>query len=86
MEFASVPKEISKRFRSQPKQQMKMLDDLKEQMDGLDPTLHGAMDTARSKIEYQIDKLRSKTGRAEDASKDALMVSREFSGAPAVPA
>lgn len=76
MELASVPKQLSKSFDRNRQQMAKMLDDLKAQMDGLDPTLLGAIDTARKKIDYQIDKLRRKTGRAED-SKVQLLVAHE---------
>jgi bacillithiol biosynthesis cysteine-adding enzyme BshC len=67
MEFASVPKQISRDFERNQKHVMKLLDQLKGQMQKLDPTLQGAVETARRKIEYQLDKLRRKTGRAQDA-------------------
>lgn len=76
MEFASVPKEISRHFERNQKQLMKLLDELKKQMQKLDPTLQGAVETARGKIEYQLDKLRRKTGRAQDA-KTGLLADHE---------
>lgn len=76
MEFAAVPKEISRDFERNQNQLMKLLDQLKKQMKKLDPTLQGAVETARRKIEYQLDKLRRKTGRAQDA-KSGLLSSHE---------
>jgi bacillithiol biosynthesis cysteine-adding enzyme BshC len=67
MELASVQTQISKDFDRSHKQVMKMLDQLKKQTEKLDPTLQGAVETARKKIDYQIDKLRRKTARAQDA-------------------
>ena len=78
MEFASVPKEISRDFERNQKQVMKLLDQLKEQMQKLDPTLQGAVETARRKIEYQLDKLRRKTGRAQDAKSGLLSGHENF--------
>jgi bacillithiol biosynthesis cysteine-adding enzyme BshC len=78
MEFASVPKEISRDFERNHKQVMKLLDRLKDQMQKLDPTLQGAVETARRKIEYQLDKLRRKTGRAQDAKSGLLSAHENF--------
>src|SRR6202790_1716135 len=72
MERASVPKDVSLDFDRNHKQVMKMLDQLHGQLKKLDPTLQGAVETARKKIEYQIDKLRRKTGRAQDAKANLL--------------
>ncbi|HXM91417.1 MAG TPA: bacillithiol biosynthesis BshC, partial [Candidatus Dormibacteraeota bacterium] len=72
MERASVPKGVSLDFDRNHKQVMKMLDQLHDQLKKLDPTLQGAVETARKKIEYQIDKLRRKTGRAQDAKANLL--------------
>jgi len=78
MEFASVPNEISRDFERNQKQLMKLLDQLKKQMKKLDPTLQGAVETARRKIEYQLDKLRRKTGRAQDAKSGLLSDHENF--------
>jgi bacillithiol biosynthesis cysteine-adding enzyme BshC len=78
MEFASVPKEISRDFERNQKQLMKSLDELKKQIQNLDPTLQGAVETARRKIEYQLDKLRRKTGRAQDAKSGLLSDHENF--------
>ena len=78
MERASVPKDVSRDFDRNQKQVMKMLDRLHDQLKKLDPTLQGAVETARKKIEYQIDKLRRKTGRAQDAKAALLAVYENF--------
>src|ERR1700722_3481235 len=78
MERASVPKDLSRDFDRNHKQVVKMLDRLHEQLKKLDPTLQGAVETARKKIEYQIDKLRRKTGRAQDAKAALLAVYENF--------
>jgi bacillithiol biosynthesis cysteine-adding enzyme BshC len=78
MERASVPKDVSRGFDRNHKQVMKMLDQLHGQLQKLDPTLQGAVETARRKIEYQIDKLRRKTGRAQDAKATLLAVYETF--------
>jgi bacillithiol biosynthesis cysteine-adding enzyme BshC len=66
MERVTVPAQISRNFGRSEKQLARMLDQLKDQIEQLDPTLQGAIETARKKINYQIDKLRRKTGRAQD--------------------
>jgi bacillithiol biosynthesis cysteine-adding enzyme BshC len=76
MELVSVPKEISADLDRNRKQLMRMLDQLKEQIEKLDPTLQGAVETARRKIDFQIDKLGRKTGRAQ-GSKAGLLSGHE---------
>jgi len=78
MELVSVPKELSRDFDGHHKGVMKMLDKLKRQIERLDPTLQGAVETARKKIDYQIDKLRRKTGRAQDVKAGLLASHEEF--------
>ena len=78
MEFVSVPKELSRDFDRNHKEVMKMLDKLKRQIEKLDPTLQGSVETARKKIDYQIDKLRRKTGRAQDLKAGLLSDHEEF--------
>jgi bacillithiol synthase len=78
MELVSVPKELSRDFDRNHKEVMKMLDKLKRQIEKLDPTLQGAVETARKKIDYQIDKLRRKTGRAQDVKAGLLSSHEEF--------
>jgi bacillithiol biosynthesis cysteine-adding enzyme BshC len=78
MELASVPKDLSRDFDRNHKQVVKMLDQLHDHLKKLDPTLQGAVETARKKIDYQIDKLRRKTGRAQDAKATLLAVHENF--------
>ena len=78
MELASVPKQVSRDFDRNHKQVMRMLDQLKDQLQELDPTLRGSVETARSKIDYQIDKLRRKTGRAQDSKAGLLSGHEDF--------
>ncbi|HEY2353170.1 MAG TPA: bacillithiol biosynthesis cysteine-adding enzyme BshC [Candidatus Acidoferrum sp.] len=76
MELVSVPQTVSRDFDRNHAQLVKMLDRLKEQLEKLDPTLQGAAETARKKIDYQLDKLRRKTGRSQDG-KAGLLSSHE---------
>ena len=78
MELISVPKTISRDFERNHKQVMKMLDQLKKEIEKLDPTLQGAVETARRKIDYQMDKLRRKTGRAQDTKAGILSSHENF--------
>src|SRR5438309_1098855 len=48
------------------KQIAKMLTQLGKQIQKLDPTLKGTVERARERIEFHIDKLRRKAGRAQD--------------------
>jgi bacillithiol synthase len=78
MERVSVPKQVSENFDRNLKQVAKMLDQLKDQLEKLDPTLQEAVETARKKIDYQIDKLRRKTGRAQNAKAGLLSTHEDF--------
>jgi bacillithiol biosynthesis cysteine-adding enzyme BshC len=64
MEAASVPETLAKNFDLNKAQVETTLSSLGEQIEKLDPTLVGAVNTARNKIEFQLEKLRRKTGRA----------------------
>src|SRR5439155_24158208 len=64
MERQSVPGSLSKTFERNQKQIAKMLTELGRQIQKLDPTLKGTVERARKRIEYHIDKLRRKAGRA----------------------
>src|SRR6266403_3546662 len=66
MEGRSVPGSLAKKFERNQKQIAKMLAQLGEQIEKLDPTLKGTVERARKRIEFHIDKLRRKTGRAQD--------------------
>src|SRR5437879_5402181 len=66
MEGASVPKGLSKTFERDQKQIQKILTQLGKQIGKLDPTLKGTVERARKRIEYHMEKLRRKAGRAQD--------------------
>src|SRR2546427_2302603 len=66
MEGRSVPGSLSKKFERNQKQIAKMLAQLGKQIEKLDPTLKGTVERARKRIEYHVDKLRRKAGRAQD--------------------
>ena len=78
MELVSVPTQISSEFDRNHKQVMRMLDQLKDRLEKLDPTLQGAVATARKKIDYQIDKLRRKTGRAWTPKRACCQITKLF--------
>jgi bacillithiol biosynthesis cysteine-adding enzyme BshC len=66
MEKNSVPKSLAKKFEADQKKIVKMLAQLGKQMEKLDPTLQGTVERARKRIEFHLEKLRRKAGRAED--------------------
>src|SRR5712664_1301709 len=76
MERQSVTGSLSKNFDRNQKQMTKMLAQLGKQMEKLEPTLKGTVERARKRIEYHIDKLRRKAGRAQD-QKAGLISSHE---------
>src|SRR5229473_3324143 len=76
MERQSVPGSLSKNFDRNQKQMTKMLAQLGKQMEKLEPTLKGTVERARKRIEYHIEKLRRKAGRAQD-QKAGLISSHE---------
>src|ERR1700675_312258 len=78
MELASVPKDVSRDFDRNHTQVTRMLDQVHHQLKKLDPTLQGAVETARKKIDCQIDQLRRKPGRAQDPKATLLAVYENF--------
>src|SRR5712692_9535689 len=66
MEGAAVPKSLSRTFERSKKQISKMLAQLGKQMEKLDPTLKGTVERSRKRIEFHLEKLRRKAGRAQD--------------------
>ena len=76
MERASVPLRLAKDFDRNRKQVERMLARLGKQIEILDATLQGAVDTSVKKIEYQMEKLRRKAGRAQD-QKTRLLAGHE---------
>jgi len=76
MERQSVSGALSKNFDRDQKQIASMLAQLGKQMKKIDPTLKGTVERARKRIEYHIEKLRRKAGRAED-QKSGLIAAHE---------
>jgi bacillithiol biosynthesis cysteine-adding enzyme BshC len=66
MEAASVPKSLSKDFDRDQKQIAKMVDRLGKQIEKLDATLAGTVERTRKGIEFHLEQLRQKAGRALD--------------------
>src|SRR6266853_4299357 len=66
MEWQSIPGVLSKQFERDQKQIAKMLTQLGKQIEKLDPTLKGTVERSRKRIEFHIEKLRQKAGRAQD--------------------
>jgi bacillithiol synthase len=76
MERQAIPGPLSKSFDRSQKQIAKMLSQLGKQIAKLDPTLKGTVERARKRIEYHIEKLRRKAGRAQD-QKAGLIAAHE---------
>jgi len=76
MERRSVSSALAKKFDGNQKQVAKMLSQLGKQIEKLDPTLKGTVERARTRIEFQMDKLRRKAGRAQD-QKTGLIATHE---------
>ena len=78
MERVSVPPALTEDFEQNHAQVMKLLDALREHIEKLDPTLQGAVSTTRKKVEFQMDKLRRKTGRALEGKESLLTAHENF--------
>jgi bacillithiol biosynthesis cysteine-adding enzyme BshC len=76
MEGTSVPKSLSKNFEKSQKQIEKMLAQLGKQIAKLDPTLQDTVERSRKRIEFHIERLRRKAGRAQD-QKTGLIAAHE---------
>ncbi len=76
MESVSVPAALSDNFDRDKAEMESTLATLGAQIEKLDPSLAGAVTTARNKIGFQLEKLRRKTGRALD-QKNGLLADHE---------
>jgi bacillithiol biosynthesis cysteine-adding enzyme BshC len=76
MESVSVPTDLATKFDHNRVQLEKILAELGDEIVKLDPTLAGAVDTARKKTSFQLEKLLRKTARALD-EKTGLVTSHE---------
>ena len=66
MEGASVPKSLSNGFDRDQRQIAKMVERLGKQIETLDSTLAGAVERTKKGIEFHLEQLRQKAGRALD--------------------
>ena len=78
MEGASVPKGLSKAFERDQKQIQKVLMQLGKRIAKLDPTLKGTVARAKQRIEYHLEKLRRKTGKAEDQKTGLISAHEQY--------
>ncbi len=78
MESVSVPPELSQNFDRDKTQMESTLAGLGTQIEKLDSSLAGAVNTARNKITFQVEKLRRKTGRALDRKSGLLAEHERF--------
>jgi bacillithiol synthase len=78
MERGAVPKALAAEFEREQKQITRTLAQLGRQIEKLDSTLQGSVSTAQRKIAFQLDKLRRKTGRAQDQRNAVLSAHQQF--------
>ncbi len=78
MESVSVPPVLAENFDRDKAQMESTVAELGAQIEKLDPTLTGAVATARNKIGFQLEKLRRKTGRALDQRSGLLAEHEQF--------
>jgi bacillithiol biosynthesis cysteine-adding enzyme BshC len=78
LESVSMPAALSENFDRDKAQVESTLAELGAQIEKLDPTLGGAVTTARNKIAFQLEKLRRKTGRALDQKTGLLSEHERF--------
>ncbi len=64
MEQDLLPRALARQFAAGEKKLRKLLEDLREPVARLDPTLRGSLDTAEAKMLYQFTNLRGKAGHA----------------------
>ena len=78
MEAASVPQELGASFDKTLHEHERLLDELQGQVVRLDATLGGAVETARKKIAFQLEKLKRKAGKAEARKAGLIEAHQEF--------
>jgi bacillithiol biosynthesis cysteine-adding enzyme BshC len=78
MEGRSLPGSLVKNFERNQTQIAKMLAQLGKQIERLDPTLQGTVERARQRIEFHIDKLRRKAGRAQDKKAGLISTHEQY--------
>jgi bacillithiol biosynthesis cysteine-adding enzyme BshC len=78
METSSVPSGLGENFDKTLEESDRMLSRLKKEIVRLDPTLGGAVETARKKIAFQLEKLKRKTGKAQALKTGLIAAHQEF--------
>jgi bacillithiol biosynthesis cysteine-adding enzyme BshC len=78
MESKSVPKSLAKNFERDQRQFEKMLARLGKQIEKLDPTLKGTVERSRKRIEFHLEKLRRKAGRAQDQKSGLISAHEQY--------
>jgi bacillithiol synthase len=78
LESVSLPKGLARDFDKKKAQIETTLAKLGEEVGKLDPTLSGAVETAKNKMTFQLEKLREKTGRALDERAGVIAEHVEF--------
>jgi bacillithiol biosynthesis cysteine-adding enzyme BshC len=78
MEGASVPKGLSKTFERDQKQIQKILTQLGKQIAKLDPTLKGTVERAKQRIEFHLEKVRRKAGKAQDQKTGLISAHEQY--------
>src|SRR5467141_1098379 len=78
MEGASVPKGLSKTLERDGKQIQKVLAQLGKQIAKLDPTLKGTVERAKRRIEFHLEKLRRKAGKAQDQKSGLISAHEQY--------
>jgi bacillithiol biosynthesis cysteine-adding enzyme BshC len=78
MERQSLPKSLAKDFDRDQKQFVKMLAKLGKQIEKLDPTLKGTVERSRKRIEFHLEKLRRKAGRAQDQKMGLISAHEQY--------
>ena len=78
MERQSVASTLGKNFDRNQRQIAKMLAELGRQIEKLDPTLKGTVERARKRIEFHIDKLRRRVGRAQDQKAGLILAHEQY--------
>jgi bacillithiol synthase len=78
MEGISIPTKLAETFERDKSKIESMLEDLGKDIEKLDSTLQGAVETARNKISFQLENLQRKTGRALDEKAGLLSEHERF--------
>jgi len=78
MEGASVPKGLSKTLERDQRQIQTIFTQLAKQIAKLDPTLKGTVERAKQRIEYHLEKVRRKAGKAEDQKTGLISAHEQY--------